>query len=128
MNELVFWSATELARAIRSKHVSVQEVIDGHLRRITAINPALNAVVQLTGDQACEQARAADQAIARRRDIGPLHGVPVTVKDTFVTQPASFQQRAQAVEHGTFPLKTRQLSNVLSMRAPLCWVRQMCPS
>jgi amidase len=85
MEEIVFQSATAMARAIRDRQISSEEVVDACLRRISAVNPQLNAVVQLPADAALQQARAADAAIARREIIGPLHGVPMTIKDTFDT-------------------------------------------
>ena len=85
MDELIYASATELARAIRSKEVSSEEVVDAHLRRIEEVNPKLNAVVQLTEDAARAQAREADAALARGHIKGPLHGVPITIKDNIET-------------------------------------------
>jgi amidase len=80
-DELIYASATALAKAIRAKKVSSVEVIEAHLKRIEAINPKLNAVVQLTADTARAEAQAADAALARGDITGPLHGVPVTIKD-----------------------------------------------
>src|SRR5947209_17429188 len=85
MEELIYASATALAHAIRDKQVSSQEVVEAYLKRIEAVNPQLNAVVQLTADEALAQARQADAALARREIIGPLHGVPMTIKDQFDT-------------------------------------------
>lgn len=85
MDELIYASATALAKAIRSKEVSSEEVVNAHLRRIKAVNPQLNAVVQLTADAAREQAREADAALARGEVTGPLHGVPITIKDNIET-------------------------------------------
>lgn len=85
MDELIYASATALAKAIRTKKVSSVEVIDAHLHRIEAVNPKLNAVVQLTADTARAQARQADAALARSDLKGPLHGVPMTIKDSLDT-------------------------------------------
>jgi len=82
MPDLTFAPASELARAIRERERSSSEVIEAHLTRIAAINPALNAVVQLPAERARAAARAADAALAQGQPIGPLHGVPFTVKDT----------------------------------------------
>lgn len=65
--------------------VSSEEVVNAYLERIEAVNPQLNAVVQLTADAARAQARAADAALARGEIKGPLHGVPITVKDNIET-------------------------------------------
>src|SRR5438270_11893297 len=85
MDELVYTSATSLAQAIRDKRVSSQEVVEAYIHRIEAVNPQLNAVVQLTADSALAQARQADVALARGEINGPLHGVPITIKDSFDT-------------------------------------------
>lgn len=81
MDELCYLSATTLARRIRERELRSEEVVQAHLRRIEVVNPRLNAVVQLGREQALEDARAADAALAHGQHIGPLHGVPFTVKD-----------------------------------------------
>ncbi len=81
MEKLIYASASELARLISAREVSSQEVVDAHLERIAAVNPKLNAVVQLRADAAREEARRADAALARGETKGPLHGVPITIKD-----------------------------------------------
>ena len=79
-------SAGELAQAIRSKRLSSREVVEAYLDRIQRINPKLNAIVQLTADSARRQADEADAALARGESKGPLHGVPITIKDTLETE------------------------------------------
>ncbi len=81
MEELIYASATTLARRIRDRELSSHEVVQAQLRRIEEVNPRLNAVVQLRAELAIADARAADAALAQRRPIGALHGVPFTVKD-----------------------------------------------
>ncbi len=78
---MLYISAAALARRLRDRDVSAEEVVQAHLRRIEAVNPLLNAVVQLAAEQALQEARAADADRARGRLRGPLHGVPFTVKD-----------------------------------------------
>src|SRR5438105_1821797 len=85
MDELMYASATAIAQAIREKRVSATEVVEAHLQRIAAVNPALNAVVQVAGARARLEALAADQALARGELRGPLHGVPMTIKDSLDT-------------------------------------------
>jgi amidase len=85
MDELIYASAAALARAIRTKEVSSQEVVDAYLERIKTVNPQLNAVVQVGADAARDQAHAADAALARGEVNGPLHGVPMTIKDSLDT-------------------------------------------
>jgi amidase len=72
--------AAELAGAIRSRRASSGEVVEAHLRRIEAVNPAVNAIVTVLAEQARDAAAAADRAVARGDAVGPLHGVPFTVK------------------------------------------------
>lgn len=78
-------SAGEIARLIRSGTVSSEAVVSAHLERIAAVNPELNAVVQLRGEGAMAEARSSDLALASTGPVGPLHGVPITVKDSFDT-------------------------------------------
>ncbi len=80
-NDLTGLSATELARLIRLRTVSPVEVVEAHLRRIDQINPSLNAIVTLA-DDAIDRARAAEARLSRRDQVGPLHGLPLTIKDT----------------------------------------------
>jgi amidase len=85
MDDIIYASATTLARAIRTKDVSSAEVVHAYLERINAVNPSLNAVVQLCADAAQVEAHAADAALARGQIFGPLHGVPMTIKDSLDT-------------------------------------------
>lgn len=85
ITELIWASAIDLASAIRQRQVSAVEVIQAHLDHIAAVNPALNAIVTLDEAGALLQARAADEALARGMSVGPLHGVPFTVKDALET-------------------------------------------
>jgi amidase len=85
MDELIYASAVTLARAIRERQVSAREVVEAHLQRIEEVNPALNAVVALARERALAEAHAADQALARGEAPGPLHGVPMTIKDSLDT-------------------------------------------
>lgn len=80
MAEIWQWSAVETARRVAAHEVSAAEVLDAHLARKAAANPALNAVVVDLSAEARAEARAADQAQAAGAPLGPLHGVPVTVK------------------------------------------------
>jgi amidase len=81
MEELICASATTLARRIRDREISSQAVVQAHLERIEQVNPHLNAVVMVAAEQALDQALAADATLARGELLGPLHGVPFTVKD-----------------------------------------------
>jgi len=73
--------ARVLARRLRQGELTATEVLDAHLERIGEHNPALTAVVSLDPDRARDQARAADAALRRGGPLGPLHGLPMTLKD-----------------------------------------------
>lgn len=84
MKDLVTHSLVTMARLIRNREVSPVEVAEAHLERISELNPALNAIVTLAPDL-LERAREAEAALMRSDDVGALHGVPVTIKDTIET-------------------------------------------
>jgi amidase len=81
MGEIWQSSATELAQRIATRELSSIEVVNAHLARIEAVNPALNAIVKVLADQARADAAAADRRLAAGETVGPLHGVPFTVKE-----------------------------------------------
>jgi amidase len=85
MTDIALQPAHELAAAIQRRELSSRELLEHHLARVQRLNPALNAVVTLDADAARRTADAADAALARGEVIGPLHGVPMTVKDTYQT-------------------------------------------
>jgi Asp-tRNA(Asn)/Glu-tRNA(Gln) amidotransferase A subunit family amidase len=74
-------SATELAQLIRDREASSVEVVQAHLRRIEAVDPSVNAVVLVLGEQALQAARSADRAVVEGAELPTLHGVPFTVKE-----------------------------------------------
>jgi Asp-tRNA(Asn)/Glu-tRNA(Gln) amidotransferase A subunit family amidase len=82
--DLCYLDATELARRIRARELSSVEATRAHLERIAAVNPRLNAIVTMA-DRAMDDAKDADAALARGEIRGPLHGVPITIKDCFDT-------------------------------------------
>jgi amidase len=83
MQATLFQSATDAAHAVRHKEVSSRELTEMLLTRIEDANPALNAVVELRREAALQEADAADEATAHGEEAGPLHGVPMTIKDSF---------------------------------------------
>jgi amidase len=85
MSNIVFWTATQMAKAIRDRQVSSEEVLEAHLKQIEMHNAKLNAIVTLDKEHARQQAKAADEAIAKGGLWGALHGVPITVKDCYET-------------------------------------------
>lgn len=85
MTDLGYRDATDLAAAIRAKELGSRELLEHLLARVDEHNPALNAIVTLDAERAADAATAADEAVARGDDLGPLHGLPMTVKDAFET-------------------------------------------
>ena len=81
--DLAFQSATELACRLRRRELSSVELLHHYLRRIERLNRTLNAVVVLDAERALPRAREADAALARGELWGPLHGLPMTVKESF---------------------------------------------
>ena len=96
--ELWRWDATDLARAIRLGAVSAAEAVRSVLARCAAVNPAINAVVQVLEAESLAAAEAADAARSRGEAPGPLHGVPVTTK-------INVDQRGLATSNGCVPLR-----------------------
>jgi amidase len=96
--------ASDLAAAIRAKRVSSREVVEAHLARIAAVNPAVNAVTVVLAEQALATASAADNALARGADIGPLHGVPITVKENIDVAGSATTQGLVALKDAVPPL------------------------
>ncbi|MBB6171559.1 amidase [Nocardiopsis mwathae] len=83
--DLHYTDATELVRMLRERRVSAREVVRAHLERIGEVNPQINVVVTLDGERAMREAAAADERLAGGGEVGPLHGIPVAVKDTHDT-------------------------------------------
>ena len=83
--ELPFLTASQLSRLIESREVSPVEATEAYLDRIQEVDSKLNSYITITGEQALEAARQAEQEIAQGKHRGPLHGVPVAVKDQFNT-------------------------------------------
>ena len=84
-SELAYSSAADLAGLIRSRAVSPVEVMRASLARIERSQPVLNAFITIAAEAAMEHARAAEAAVMQRASLGPLHGVPVAVKDLIPT-------------------------------------------
>ncbi len=96
--ELWQYDATDLARLIRTGQASAREAVDSVLARLDQVNPAINAVVRVLGDEARAQAETADAARARGHALPPLHGVPVTTK-------INVDQAGLPTDSGVVPLK-----------------------
>ncbi|WP_221390992.1 amidase [Dyadobacter sp. NIV53] len=85
-DEPIYMSATKLAELIRQKKISSEELVTAYIKRIEHVNFRLNAVVMECFDRALAEAKAADQSLKKGKLLGPLHGVPMTIKDSFETE------------------------------------------
>src|SRR6267378_3174096 len=86
-SEICFMPARQMADLIRQKKLSAREVMQAHLKQISRVNSKVNAIVTLVPeDQLIAQALAADESLAKGKWLGPLHGLPVGVKDLHETQ------------------------------------------
>jgi amidase len=85
MAELAYMSAIELAKKIRQREISSREAVDYFLARVAALDKPINSVVTVDTEKSRDEAEAADAALARGEVRGPLHGVPMTIKDSFQT-------------------------------------------
>jgi aspartyl-tRNA(Asn)/glutamyl-tRNA(Gln) amidotransferase subunit A len=100
-SDLTYSDATRLAELIRNREVTSVEVVQAHLDRIDAVNPKINAIVTWA-DGALDAAVAADEALAAGAAVGPLHGVPFTVKDSIDTADV-MTQRGSPIFKGRSP-------------------------
>ncbi len=75
-----------MAEYIREKRCSAVELVQAHLTKIERFNPKLNAFVEVSDERALQDAKAADLALSRGEKIGPLHGVPLSVKSSIDVQ------------------------------------------
>jgi aspartyl-tRNA(Asn)/glutamyl-tRNA(Gln) amidotransferase subunit A len=96
--------ATELAALIRTEQLSAREVVQAHLDRIKIINPKVNAIVTLLAEDALKVADQADKAVKNGETLGPLHGVPFTIKDAIDTA-GVLTQRGSKIFAGNIPEK-----------------------
>jgi len=98
---IYYQDATGIAALIRKREVSPVEVMKAHLDRIETLNPAINAIVTIV-DHPLEAAKAAEAAVMRGEELGPLHGVPFTVKDSIDTANI-LTQRGSPIFKGRLP-------------------------
>lgn len=82
MTALTRLSAVQMAAMVRAREISVVALVDAHFQEIRRVNGALNAFVPIDEERAHRQATVADEAIAANTFLGPLHGVPITIKSS----------------------------------------------
>jgi len=97
--DLCYLPALELAQRIRARELSPVEVTGAVLARVEALQPRLNAYCTLLGEQAMAQARAAEAAVMAGEPLGPLHGVPYSVKDLLITAGVRTMRGSRIHEH-----------------------------
>src|SRR5215470_16964596 len=97
---------------VRGREVSSREVVQAHLNRVEAVNPHLNAIVRLLPDQALAAADAADRAVADGARLGPLHGVPLTVKENIDLAGTATTQAVPALAEAVSPVDAPQVERM----------------
>ncbi|MGD9702520.1 MAG: amidase [Acidimicrobiia bacterium] len=105
-------SALGLAEMIRTGKVSSREVVDAHLARIGQVNPHVNAVVRLLADEARAAADAADEAVSGGAALGPLHGVPFTVKENIDLAGTPTTSAVHALAEAVAPIDAPQVGRL----------------
>ncbi len=111
MNALTFLPAVAMAEQIRKKKISPVELVEAHLAQIEKLNPRLNAFVQVDAERARQSAGAAEVAVMHQDALGPLHGVPISIKSSVdvagLRCEAGTRLRAGLVATQDAPLVTR---------------------
>ena len=110
--ELWAMGAGELARAIREKKASSREIVKAHLDRIEAVNPRLNAITLVLEKEALRAADEADMRVASKAELGPLHGVPMTVKENIDVDGSATSQGVKALAEAVPGLDAPQVANL----------------
>ena len=105
--ELWQWTAAEMVSAIKSRKVSSREIVQSSLDRIEEVNPKLNALGEVFAEEALLAAERADQAVAAGEELGPLHGVPMSIK-------INSDQKGKATTNGVVAFK----DNIATEDAP----------
>lgn len=112
MNELAFYSIPQLASLIKNKKISSQKLTQFYLDRLKKYGPILHCVIEITEDIALDQAKKADEEIAKGIYRGPLHGIPYGIKDLFAV-------KGTHTTWGTPPYKDQQIDETCFVAAQL---------
>ena len=119
MTTITSLTASEIAGKIKAGELSAHDVVDAHIRRIEEVNPRLNAVVITLFEQARKEAEAADTAQRRGDPLGPLHGVPITIKEQFLVKGTAttfglpHQKNHRATEDGPLVKRLRDAGAII---------------
>jgi len=95
-DDVAFWSTTRQAAAVRAREFSAHALFELYAARIERMNSAVNAIVTLDLDRASHDAAAIDERLARNESVGPLAGIPMTIKDAIAV--AGMRSTGGAVE------------------------------
>lgn len=114
---LCFRTAAQHAADIRARRCSAVELVTAYLQRIEALNPTLNALAQIAPETALAQAREADRRLAAGERVGPLHGVPFTVKDVYEVAESAGLVTAPGMPEPLHPKAQRDSPAIRRMRA-----------
>src|SRR5690242_21612657 len=101
------WDAADLAQAIRTRAISARDAVSAALDRLAAVNPRINAIVETLGDEALAAATDADEQVRRGEPLGPLHGVPVTVKVNTDRKSTRLNSSHMSISYAVFCLKKK---------------------
>ena len=111
MNDVTFLSALSMAELVRKKKISPLELVNAHLAQIERLQPRLNAFVQVDAERARQSAQDAESAVMNPAPLGPLHGVPLSIKSSFCVEglrcEAGTRLRAGFIARQDAPLVTR---------------------
>src|SRR5262245_28220596 len=105
-DDLCYESTVSLARRIRARDVSPPQAVNAYLERIERVDPRVHSYLHVAADHALQAARRAEQALARGSELGPLHGVPVAVKDLFDTAGIPTTCGSPRILGGNVPART----------------------
>lgn len=113
-DELNYLTIVEAAALLRKKKISPVELTKAALQRIETLNPRLNALITITAERALREARAAEREIARGKYRGPLHGIPITLKDNICTAGVRTTAGSKILEN-FIPLADADVARKLSL-------------
>jgi len=99
VNDITFYPAKKIAHLIKQKKISAVEVAQIHLQLIGKVNPKINAIMQVDEQRILNDAASADALLSSGKPCGPLHGVPISVKDNFLTKNIITTAGSRAYEH-----------------------------
>ena len=106
------WSAIDLAKAIREKQISCRQAVQAHLDRIESVNERVNAITAVLAEDALDMAAKADKAVAVGDKLGPLHGVPFTVKENIDLTGSATTEGVPAFAEALPPVDAPHIANM----------------